>query len=225
MSEICPSWRFKTPEFSVLLSWDSFLPRQPESRKPVFMRARDKYGEGKRSAVLRLLYAFAISGFIQASLALPVLAAGYTINVYIADSPEAASIKDSFIARTTDFFDATVKQSTFFTNTFSVNVKGLNPGYVPPAPDPGIATLETITRDLTAISTWTYVYGWADGTERERQSNADILGSYIVECSSPAHFGVDPDAEWSEGTCNTALMGPIQDIYEKSLEIPVIQGH
>lgn len=204
---------------------DSFFPDGRRTCKSLSLRPDPTQREGRKtSARHRLLHACARSAIIAFACVGNVLAAGGTVNVYFPRTDEGTVMSDSFIAATTTQYEATVTQSPFFSNTYGIAIKGFHPDYVPPplpSVPPEVATLESITRDLTTISTWTYVYGWADGAERERKSNAEIIESYVVECSSPSYFGASPST-WSEGTCNTALAGPLQDIYEKSLVVPVV---
>lgn len=118
-----------------------------------------------------------------------------------------ATTQQDFIAGLEDRYVLSVSTPMFFPNDRKVIVLGVK-DYTPPPPPipPEIITLNTIAEKLVEISSDTYVYGFAAGMEYERKLNLDLVGSYVVNCSSPSFFNyTSTQTVWQPLTCYSSL--------------------
>ena len=93
------------------------------------------------------------------------------VNVY-KSATAPADLETQLVADVTTQYESTVKTGLFGSVNITINKR--NQTAPPPPPDGGLATLDTIADKLTAISTLTYVYGYAAGMERERGDVIDL---------------------------------------------------
>lgn len=164
--------------------------------------------------------------FFLASLLIgtPALA---TVNVSFSSATPASMQKD-FIANATNQYLATITPSLFFSNTYSLVIKGLNPAYTPPIPSTSTINWQTVIDNFVAQSTTTYLYGWANGQHYERFHDIGTLGYYIVNCSTPTAFSLvqSSTSTWNLGTCLDSLGTLNSAIYQQEFSTPtVINGY
>lgn len=155
--------------------------------------------------LLRMLklfsYAFAISCITKGAEA-------YTVVTISTSAP--AGTETSFIATTTNTYQATVSTNPFFANTFSMVIYGPNPSYNPPP------TNADLLNNIVTVDSFTYVYGWADGASYQQYRDANAAGDFIVNCDSPTYWSAPIDTT----TCY-AVLGIMENfIYEESLSTP-----
>ena len=134
-------------------------------------------------------------------LAVPSFAA---VNVY-KSATAPADLETQLVADVTTQYESTVKTGLFGSVNITINKRNQT---VPPPPDPELVNLDSIADKLTAISTLTYVYGYAAGMERERGDVIDLTyqmqGDYfangvlggtqtykVVISTNPLTFGGD----------------------------------
>jgi hypothetical protein len=144
---------------------------------------------------------------------LPGLSRAETVNTYFPN----VSLELDFLANATNQYLGTLTKSAFFANTYSFSVTRKNPAYQPPAPplDPN-----RIVNEFIANSTYTYVYGWANGMENERAKNLRSISDFSVQCSSPGFYGVT--GAWDVRVCTTTLANIHQYIYDQSFSTPTV---
>lgn len=142
-------------------------------------------------------------------------AATYTVNTYL----NSDELSKDLIAATTNQYVATVKPG-LLPNMFSITVTGKNPSYQPPSVSTSIITLDAITRQLTTISTWTYVYGWADGREYTRDEFLNQVGRFAINCSSASYFGVSTTT-WNQAVCTQTVFA-LYDYLNYEVKIPTV---
>lgn len=151
-----------------------------------------------------------------------VRAATYAVNIQISTAAiNPVELQTGLINGLTNQYLSSLTASTAFPGTYTLKVFGPNLAYQPPTVSTTVATLDSITKQLTKISTWTYVYGWADGEDYQRQIDMGIISDYILNCSTPSFFGASTTT-WSPGTCGTALMQPQLDIYNLQFSTPTL---
>lgn len=126
------------------------------------------------------------------------------VNVY-GPTPQ---LETSFIQDTTNQYKATVTKGAF-ANTYTINLISRNATVIPPA-DPKIITLDSVSNKLVAISTVTFVDGFALGMEYERTHDESLATEAMLNCETPGYFnelsvpvGVNIDST----TCNIVAGG------------------
>lgn len=126
--------------------------------------------------------------YALAPLFLAVHVQAYTVVTVSTGVPP--TVEKALLAQTTTQFNASLIVNPLAANTYQVKLFGFNPAYQPPPPAPALINLDTLTTKLTAISTYTYVLGFASGMLYERNSDAAILGFYMNLCSSATTFNL-----------------------------------
>lgn len=109
----------------------------------------------------------------------------YTVIILSTGVPE--SVEQTLLTQTTTQFNASVIVNPLVNNTYQVKLFGLNPNYQPITPTP-LITLDQITQNLTAISTYTYVQGFASGMVYERNNDSGMLGNFMGLCDNATNF-------------------------------------
>lgn len=131
------------------------------------------------------------------------------------------SLQTEFIQNTTSQYFGILTKSQNFADTYSFSITGKKPVVLPPPTTAIPCTLDETVQKIVEITTNSYVYGYRDGEQDERDRDLSMIGGYIVRCSSPTYFGVS-SSTWNNGTCGTALMAPSQDIYQQNFSTPTI---
>lgn len=145
------------------------------------------------------------------------------VNVYLG-SGVPVSIQADFIANATTYFNATLVPSSFFPGTYTLTVLGKNP----PVQCGGTVTLpcdlDKDVASMVAVSTYSYIYGFRDGQEYERNHDLGTIGSFTMNCSSPTAFSLAQmaPAGWSLGTCIDTLGTVSSTIYNQYYSSPTI---
>lgn len=148
-------------------------------------------------------------------------AATYTVNVYTSTSAvEPAKLQKDFIASTTNQYLSTLKAGFF--NAYTLTIRAKNPAYTPPVVSTTIVTLDRLVDKMILASTWTYIYGAANGMDYQRAVDMNRISNYLINCSSGPYFGVHSTASWNWGTCTTALNVVLQDIYSLKFSSPTV---
>lgn len=154
----------------------------------------------------------------KATLALAFLAAqsafGYSVVQISTAAP--AGTETQFINATEAQFNAQVIPNPFASNTYSIKLYGPNPGFNP------LVTNAQLLNALTAVSTGTYVYGFANGMTYQQTMEEGLVGSFGLNCSSSTVFGVSTGTTFDAPTCQ-AIIGTIeQALYQQSLSTPTV---
>src|SRR5271165_2455218 len=151
----------------------------------------------------------------------------YTDNVYI----PTAQLQAAFLVETTTQFSATVSSSPWFVNTFTINVASQNPVTQCSTTTLVPCQLDQDVANMIAVSTNSYVYGWADGESSERYNDVLFISSFTTWCSSSSYWypGVSTSTvipQISSTTCNAVLDFIGNFIYTQFFSSPtVVPGH
>lgn len=148
--------------------------------------------------------------------------ASATVIVYVS-SAAPTGLQADFIQATTSQYLATVSTSIWFSNTFTVTLYGKNPYYKPPPP-PQTIDVQALINTFISVSTYTYVYGFADGQAYERKHDIKALGNFNVLCSSPTAFHLFQASTntWDLGTCEDALSTASNFVYQQNFSTPTV---
>lgn len=116
-------------------------------------------------------FIFAGMSILLVSLCSITQAETYTANISVSSS---TVIKD-FLANTTNQYLSTIQPSTFFKNTWTINITGKNLGYQAPSVSTTLINLDSIANKLIAISTDSFVNTYALGMMYERQTDVTSI--------------------------------------------------
>lgn len=105
----------------------------------------------------------------------------------------------------------TTALNPFFPDT--LKIYGPNPLYNPPV------TNADLLNAIMTVDSYTYVYGWAQGMQYERNTDIGTLDDFVMNCSSPTFFGV---VAIDTTTCVTVLEKLGDDIYTQNFSTPTI---
>lgn len=148
-----------------------------------------------------------------AVLALAVGAYAYT--VVTASTGAVAGIEKEFIGSTTNQYLSNLIVNPLVPNTYQIKLIAPNPNYTKPV------TETDLLQAVVQVSTFSYVYGWADGMEYGRGVDLSRISNYIIYCSSPSYFGASTTT-WNEGVCTSSLMAAELDIYNMKYSSPTV---
>lgn len=146
------------------------------------------------------------------------------VNVYLSTTAPAG-LQNDFIANATNQYNASLKPG-LLAGSWDIRLFGKNSTYTPPVVSTSIITLDAITRNLMAISTDTYVYGYANGMQRERYEDLTAVGGFAINCSSLTFYkNMDPRGpnfvtSIDSTTCNTVLGSLFAYINQKNYADP-----
>lgn len=176
-------------------------------KTPGFLSLRGVYGKARKAAAW---------GAMCASLCRYTGATDFTAQF------TDIKLQKELIAYTTTYYSGTLTPSIAFPGNFYFKVTGKK-GSLPPGPIP-IHTLDLgdITKRLEAISSTTYVYGWADGAEGERARDLTTIENYATNCSSSPYFNVPSTAPWDAGVCGASLGNAYNAIAIQNLSAPPV---
>lgn len=127
-------------------------------------------------------------------------------------SPNDQALAAELLATTTTQYVAGYADSPYAQNTTIVTVTKKNPNYIPPSVSTTTIAVNEIIKKLVVISTWTYVYGWADGMDNARKVDLSILSEGVKHCDSFAYFDSIVTIMWSKQECIDTLMAMSSDI-------------
>ena len=99
--------------------------------------------------------------------------------------------------------------------------QGVPPCQAVPCTAVSCLPVQALPVDCVDTSTETYVYGFANGMDYERQIDLGRISSYILNCSTSTVF-VSSGTPWDAGTCGTALMAAETDIYSLQFSTPPV---
>ena len=130
---------------------------------------------------------------------------GYNVVVTTDPTTEA-----NFLSAMTEQFDVTATSNPFVSNTYQINLYGLNPSYnAPPAPP---STLE----ESLSLGATVYLYGYRDGAWYDQKTTANIAEDSVVNCSTPPAGS----QTWDIPTCQATAQAIYDAIYQLSLSTP-----
>ena len=131
------------------------------------------------------------------------------VNTFIVVTSTApVSVGQTLLSQISNQFNASVMANPLAANTYQIRLFDLNPNYVT---SPAVVTLNDLANKLTAISTYTYVTGFASGELYERFNNAGSIGYFMGLCNNATNFYVMPgdSMTWTTSidstTCNNVL--------------------
>ena len=135
---------------------------------------------------------------------------GYTV----VNAPPA--IESAFLANATNYFSADLIENPLFPNTYQLNIKGLNPSYVP------TASVQQLLDTITTISTQTYVYGFADGMTYQQTIEEGSIGFRGNLCDSATSFMLNQSttSTFDKNTCSDVINTILNDLFQMSLSTP-----
>lgn len=155
------------------------------------------------------------------SSALPV------VSVYFSTSAPA-NAESTLLSMTTNQWLGVLTQNTspLFPNSWTFTLQQPNPNFIPtcgsccPAPAPPIydtTTLPSIVQNLTNISTWTYVYGYADGQQNTRDEDIGYASTFQTLCTSTSTFYISGSTSVFNVHIDTATCYSVLGTLETSL--------
>jgi len=96
------------------------------------------------------------------------------------------TVEQQLIQAVTTQFNVNLVVNPFFPDTYNMTLFGTNPNYNPPI------TTTDLLQNLVTVDSYTYVYGWADGTSYARAQDAAAAGLLYSACTSTMTFAVPP---------------------------------
>lgn len=161
-----------------------------------------------KEAALILLYSI-LCGSAQA-----------VVNVYLG-SNVPSSMQADFIAATTTQYQTTLVPSTYFPGTYTLTILGKNP----PPQCGGVVVLpcnlDQDVASIVAVTTQSYVYGFASGMNYQQHQDSIITEQFEVQCGTRSYFTTST-ATWNSQTCLTALSDVDATIFQQSLSTPTV---
>lgn len=136
-------------------------------------------------------------------------------NVVQMSTAAPAGTETSFLSAVQNQFIAGVTANPLASNTYSIKLYGPNPAYTAPAPPP------TTLDQALSLGATVYLYGYRDGAGYEEHTDADIVNSFAVNCSTP----ISGVPTFDIPTCQ-AVAGAIDEaIFQQyNSTVPVVQG-
>lgn len=147
--------------------------------------------ETKKEVSIKWLPAIILLGCILGSASRPVQA--YETVLVGTGVPEA--VENSFIAAATAQFNITLQKNPLAANTYTETLWGYNPKYNPPTPAFVLIDSQTWQTDFLQMitnSSYTYIYGWSDGSQYTRFQDVTQASYDWNFCTSTAGFSVPP---------------------------------
>jgi hypothetical protein len=141
---------------------------------------------------------------------------GYTQVTISTGAP--AGLEQQFLAATTAQFLGKVIKNPLASGTYSLILFGPNPAYNPPP------TNRDLLNALVTVDSWTYVMGWSDGEQYERQQDMTFVGSYLMQCSTPTVFDLTQASTgtWNISTCQDSLATINNSMYQLNFDTPTV---
>lgn len=124
------------------------------------------------------------------------------VNVYAPN----AQVQEEFIASATAQWNVSLLPSAYFPGTFTMNIQSKK---VLPPSGQAACDLDKDISLMVAASTWTYVYGFANGQQYERGRDLNTIGNMAVTCST-------------ETTCSEGLGNASSTIYQQNFADPTV---
>lgn len=93
--------------------------------------------------------------------------ASYTLSITFASTPETPSVQKALIAATTNQYLSTITKTPWGSDTYTINVTGVNPAYTPPVPSSPILTSTAFDQCVTL--------GFSLGMESERYDDIELI--------------------------------------------------
>jgi hypothetical protein len=144
-------------------------------------------------------------------------------NVVITTS---SSVETSFLASTTAQFQAILTPNPFASNTYAVNLFGFNPNYVAPGQIVPSAPcqLDQDISNMVANSTWTFVYGFADGMTYQQNQETGVVGYFGNLCRSATYFNLIESSTktFSAATCSDVIETIENQLFNLSVSTPIV---
>ena len=118
---------------------------------------------------------------------------GGELNAYTLITSPNNAYDQALIAATTAQFNATVVTNPFFPGTYNVLVNGINPSYnAPLTPTQLLQEIDNMAAYNTTVDSYTYLFGWADGTTYTRAQDAEQADFIFAACTSTMTFATPP---------------------------------
>lgn len=140
--------------------------------------AGNQGGNTRKIRFIKLLPAITLLGFI--------LGSGKRLNAYTVITSTQPALEEQLIASATAQFVGTVVPNPFVGNTWSINITAPNPLYNPPL------TNKQLLDSLVTVDSYTYVFGWGDGTTYTRAQDAIQSDALFQACTSTKTFATPP---------------------------------
>lgn len=127
------------------------------------------------------------------------------------------ALEASFLASTTNYFDAKFVVNPLFPGTYNITLLGLNTPYLPPVPP---TTLE----DALSLGATVYVYGFANGMTYQQNQEENLTAAWGSLCASATSFALiqTTTATFSAATCRDVADTILNQLFEQSLSTPTV---
>lgn len=150
------------------------------------------------------------------------------VNVYLAPGVPA-SLQADFIANATTYFNGQLVANQYVPGSYNLTITGKKAA-PPPPPTQCPSDFDRDLALMVSASTWTYVYGFANGASDERFRDMTTVSNYLVQCSSPSIFNhvTGSTSSWDVFTCQDALGTAVMRINEQNTGEPSfipVMGH
>lgn len=178
--------------------------------------ARLKIAPAKRSEIFQALRYFILA--IPLLLLLPNPSRAFTQVTLSSAAPQG--IESTFIAATTNQFQASYFKNPLAANTYAIKIFGMNPNFNPPV------TNAMLLSALVTVDTYTYVYGWAGGVSYQQTVEEGLVGSYGNLCNTATSFMLIQmtSPTWSKGTCEDVISTILNQLFQMSLSTYPVAG-
>lgn len=129
-------------------------------------------------------------------------------------------IESTFIAATTNQFQASYFKNPLAANTYAIKIFGLNPNFNPPV------TNAMLLNALVTVDTYTYVYGWAGGVSYQQTIEEGVIGNYGNLCDTATSFMLiqATTSTWSTGSCQDVIATILNQLFQLSLSTFPVAG-
>lgn len=117
-----------------------------------------------------------------------------------------AALQADIISVATNTYSATITPSTFFAGSYTVNLISKKPS-VPVGPS--ACTLDDSIKAIVEVTTKSYVYGYANGMQYERNTDLTTIGNMAVVCST-------------DTSCAQALGDASTAIFDQNFSTPTV---
>lgn len=140
------------------------------------------------------------------------------------------SVENNFIAATTSYFSASLQSNPLAANTYTLTLWG---GQRPGQATVVFSTMSfvTMTNQMITNSSYTYLYGWSDGSQYTRGQDSQLVSFDWSGCKSTMTFAIPPPnistSTWTvpkidSTTCSFLLSYESNKIFGLSFSTPTI---
>jgi hypothetical protein len=141
---------------------------------------------------------------------------GFSFTQVTVSTSAPVGIEKVFLANATNQFQAVLVANPLAQNTYALKLYGFNPNW-----NPSPTTKEAMAAAV-AISTTTFIYGFADGMTYENNISIGLAGEMSNLCSSATNFMLIQSSTetFSRDTCVDVLSNLLQEFFQIDLSTP-----